>query len=267
MSYLKTSSASHLSAPSPTPSTSSTGGGKRKREDAAQSIVYSQPQETGTGSHLMTQVTYTIEHLRKEQRWLTLQEILDFLNLQQSASYEQDKQTLIATFHKKDPKNRIEYDAKTKRYRYKPKVPVRNADDLKSFLQKQKSAQGLSVKDLKDGWPSCQEGITKMEQKKEILVNRLKKDNQAKTVWINDPTLMYPMDTEFKEEWLRIQLPANPDDLRNRLIKANLKPSSAPREAKTAKAEKTKRKAARRGGKQTNTHMANILKDFSHLRK
>lgn len=78
---------------------------------------------------------------------------------------------------------------------------------------------------------------------------------------------MHDMDAEFKSEWHKIQIPANPDDLRNSLLSAGLKPSSAPREAAVAKSKEKKRKAPRRGGKQTNTHMASILKDFSHMRK
>ncbi|KAH7135577.1 hypothetical protein B0J11DRAFT_547463 [Dendryphion nanum] len=267
MSYLKTNSSSKLSAPSPTPSATSANGAKRKRETGPQT-VYSQPQETGTGIHLMTQVTYTIEYLREEKRWMTLQEITDYLNLHQTTpNYEHAVRTLQSTFRKKDPQNRIEWDPRTNKYRYKPKYDIRNADDLKSFLQKQKSAQGLPVRELKDGWTEVQEGINKMEEKKEILVKRNQKDLQAKTVWINDPSLMYPMEKEFKDAWLQISLPANPDDLRNGLIKAGLKPSSAPREAKTVKTKENRKKAARRGGKQTNTHMANLLRDFSHLRK
>lgn len=239
-----------------------------KRKYAHDNGVYSQPQETGTGIHLMTQVTYTIEYLREEKKWMTLQEITDYLNLHQTTpNYDVAVRTLQSTFRKKDPQNRIEWDPKTNKYRYKPKYDIRDADDLKSFLQRQKSAQGLPVRELKDGWADVQEGINKMEAKKEILVKRNQKDQQAKTVWINDPSLMHGMEPEFKEDWLRIPLPADPDDLRNKLIKAGLKPSSAPREAKTMKAKENKRKTARRGGKQTNTHMVNLLRDFSHLRK
>lgn len=75
------------------------------------------------------------------------------------------------------------------------------------------------------------------------------------------------MSDDFKHEWHTIQIPPNPDDLRNSLLSAGLKPSSAPREVTATKPKEKKRKAPRRGGKQTNTHMANILKDFSHMRK
>lgn len=78
---------------------------------------------------------------------------------------------------------------------------------------------------------------------------------------------MHKMDADFKNEWHKIQIPPNPDDLRNSLLAAGLKPSSAPRQVDASKPKEKKRKAPRRSGKQTNSHMTNILKDFSHLRK
>ena len=85
--------------------------------------------------------------------------------------------------------------------------------------------------------------------------------------WDNDPSLMHKMDPDFANEWHKIQIPPNPDDLRSSLMAAGLKPSSAPRQTEAKKTDKKRKKAIRRGGKQTNTHMASILKDFSHMRK
>ncbi|PSN73525.1 transcription initiation factor IIE, beta subunit [Corynespora cassiicola Philippines] len=259
MSYLKPTS-----APSPTPSNASTGASKRKRNDEGNTTVYSQPAETGTGNHVYTQLTYTIEHLRGNQKWHSFEDIMQYLNIPKGD--EQQRAQLENMFKSTNPQNRIEYSPANNKYRYKPKFDIRNADQLKGWLQNQKHAQGLSVKDLKDGWANVQEEIKGLEDRKEVLVKRNVKDNQARTVWNNDPSLMNKMDPEFQSEWHKTLLPANPDDLRSKLIQAGLKPSSAPREASNKPKEK-KRKAPRRGGKQTNTHMANILKDFSHLRK
>lgn len=263
MSFLKSSSA-NLSAPSPTPSNTSSSGAKRKRPDDAPATVYSQPTETGTGSHILTQFTYTIEHLKEEQRWFTEREILNYLHINPKDDVAHQ---LVQLFRSPNPTNRIEYNPRDGKYRYKPKYDIRDAAQLKGYLQSQKSAAGLSVKELKDGWPEAAEAINQLEKKKEILVGRHRKDNQAKTVWLNDPSLMQKMDPEFENEWHKIHLPANPDELRNKLLQAGLKPSSAPREVVASKPKEKKRKAPRRGGKQTNTHMASILKDFSHLRK
>jgi len=255
-----------MNAPSPTPSNSSTGASKRKREDVAPAtVVYSQPQETGTGSHVYTQLTYTIEFLRANQKWYSFKDIMGYLNVVEGDT--QTRSQLQSLFRSNNSANRIEYNPQTDTYRYKPKYDIRNASQLKGWLQNQKSAIGLSVKDLKDGWQNVQDEIKTLEKKQEVLVKRNQKDNLAKTVWINDPSLMHKMDDDFKSQWHSIRLPPNAEDLRNKLLTAGLKPSSAQPAPATAKSKEKKRKAPRRGGKQTNTHMANILKDFSHMRK
>jgi len=266
MSFLKASSA-RPTAPSPTPSVSSTGAVKRKRPESsdASNIVYSQPAETGTGQDIRTNLQYTREFLKSDHKWHTFDEILGYLNLPQSMIGM--VKTLKAYCRSNRDDFSIEFDPNTDKYRYRPKYPIRNAAQLKGYLQNQNSALGLSVKDLKDGWPNCYIPIDEMEKKHELLVVRNKKDGQAKTVWLNDPSLVHKMDDDFKQQWHSIPLPPNPEDLRNKLVAANLKPSSAPRKIIAAGPKEKKRKAARKGGKQTNTHMAAILKDFSHLRK
>ncbi|KAF2643550.1 transcription initiation factor IIE, beta subunit, partial [Massarina eburnea CBS 473.64] len=260
MSYLK------AAAPSPTPSNTSTGASKRKRPDDG--VVYSQPQETGTGSHIYTQLTYTITWLRDRmaegsEKWYSFKEIMDYLNIGAPSM----RQQLQQLYRSPNPTNRIAWNPKTDTYRYKPKYDIRNAAQLKGFLQNQKSAQGLSVKDLKDGWPTVHEDLKPIEAKGDVLVKRNLKDHMAKTVWDNDKSLVNPMDADFANEWHKINIPPNPDDLRNSLLAAGLKPSSAPRQAEAKKTDKKKKKVPRRGGKQTNAHMQGILKDFSHMRK
>lgn len=266
MSFLKANPA-RPTAPSPTPSVSSTSAVKRKRPDPGDpnSIVFSQPAETGTGHDIRTNLQYIREFLKSDHKWHTFEELLGYLNLPQSMA---GMLPAIKSYCKQNRNDfQIEYDANTDKYRYRPKYPIRNAAQLKGFLQNQKSALGLSVKDLKDGWPNCNIPIDELEKKHELLVVRNKKDGQPKTVWLNDPSLVHKMDDDFKQQWHSIPLPANPDDLRNKLVAADLKPSSAPRKIIAAGPKEKKRKAARKGGKQTNTHMAAILKDFSHLRK
>jgi transcription initiation factor TFIIE subunit beta len=267
MSFLKSGSAPRgVNVPSPTPSTSSNNGGKRKRpaDDVTPSTIYSQPRETGTGNHVFTQVTYAVEHLKANQdRWISFQEITDYLNI---PSHDTLTRQQLQSIFQLPNHSKIEWGGKDK-YRYRPRYNVRNAEELKGYLQNQKSAQGLAVRDLKDGWPNAADAIAEMEKKKELLVTHNKKDGSARTVWINDPTLMHKVDPDFQNEWHKIQLPPNPDDLRTKLVAAGLKPSSAPREALATKPKEKKKKAPRRGGKQTNTHMTNILKDYSHKRK
>ncbi|KAF1969513.1 transcription initiation factor IIE, beta subunit [Bimuria novae-zelandiae CBS 107.79] len=264
MASLKASSLAP-NAPSPTPSNTSANGTKRKRPEGSGGVVFSQPKDTAMRNHEMTQLTYAIEHLQeKPDMWFTFKEIMDYLNINTNDGLCKRLKTY---FDHNNPSSKIEYDPATKKYRYKPKYNIRNNAELRQYLQNQKSAQGLSVKDLKDGWPTVQDDLRILEQRKQILVRHNTKDMNARTVWDNDPTLMHVVDPEFKNEWHQIMIPAGQDDLRKTLLAAGLKPSSAPRVATTSKPKETKRKSARRGGKQTNTHMGGILKDFSHLRR
>jgi len=264
MSFLKANSASRMNAPSPTPSNSSANGAKRKRpDDGARPVVYSQPQDTGTGEHVLTRYTYAIDYLREHpNKWMTFDSIMNFLN---AAQGDPQREELRRMFRSDLETNRISWNSANETYRYKPKLQIRNASQLKGFFQMQKSAMGLPIRDLKDGWAMVADDIKTMEDKKEVLVKRTK-DGVAKTVWNNDPSLMYPMDPEFLNEWHKVAIPATSEELRTTLLNVGLSAASAPRQIITGPKEKKKRQM-RRGGKQTNTHMAHILKDFSGMRK
>ncbi|KAH3919217.1 hypothetical protein HBI56_101300 [Parastagonospora nodorum] len=264
MSFLKANSASRVNAPSPTPSNTSANGAKRKRPaEGAAAVVYSQPIDQGTGEHVYTRFTYTVNHLRDKNKWLPFDEIMNFLGVKVGDPQREQLRTL---FRSESDGNRIMWNSANDTYRYKPKLDIRNPAQLKGYLQNQKSAQGLSIKDLKDGWATVADDIKGMEDKKEVLVKRAK-DGVAKIVWDNDPSLMHPMDPEFMNEWHKIAIPANPDDLRATLMNVGLHAASAPRQINGGGPKQKKKRAARRGGKQTNTHMMHILKDFSGMRK
>jgi transcription initiation factor TFIIE subunit beta len=184
MSFLKANSATRTSAPSPTPSNASGSGSKRKRPEESSAVVYSQPQETGTGSHIYTQLTYAIEFLRQNQKWMTFKEIMEYLNVKDNDPTS--RQHLTTLFRSNNPQNRISYNYKDNTYRYKPKFDIRNTAQLKGYFQKQKSSQGLSVKELKDGWANVHEDLKELEAKKEVLVKRNLKDQAARTVCVHD---------------------------------------------------------------------------------
>ncbi|KAF2841975.1 transcription initiation factor IIE subunit beta [Patellaria atrata CBS 101060] len=255
------------SAPSPTPSNSSNmGGTKRKRPDI--NITYSQPMLTGTGESLLSKVHYALRYLQDKGTWLSFQEILNycFANGEITDNVRHAFKRVI-TSH-----DRVEYDPAANKgkgaYRFKPKHNVRNADELRAYLQKRPNAQGISVKELKEGWPDAVKSIDLLEKRGELLVTRMKKDNAPKMVWQNDPTLTYNIEPEFKNAWHSIQLPANMDELRSKLEAAGLKPTSASKDPNAVvKPKEKKRKTTRKSGKQTNVHMVGILRDYSHKRK
>lgn len=255
MSFLK----KPMAAPSPTPSNAST----TKRKRPTEPVVFSQPQDSGTGEHVYTRLTYTIDYLRQNQRWHTFEELMAYLNVPEG---DIQREQLRMYFRSDNSTSRIAYNAANDTYRYKPKLDIRNPAQLKGYLQTQKSAQGLSIKELKDGWATVADDIKAMEEKKEVLVKHTK-DGIPKTVWGNDPSLMHTIDPDFVGMWHKIGIPANPDDLRNTLASVGLKPATMARIPVDAGPKQKKKRAARRGGKITNTHMAGSLMDFSAMRR
>lgn len=267
LSQKRTLPAQVISKPSPTPSTSSVTSKpelKRKRPEPT-NVVYSQPADTSTGENIMTQVTYALEYLKSKDKAITFGDILSYLSLMHS---DETWRRTLEQILKNHPK--IEYDKAGLNgkgaFRFRPPHNVRSADELRAFLQRQPTAQGIHVKDLKDGWPGAFDAIAELEGKGQLLVTRNKKEQTPKMVWPNDPSLKYDVEPEFQNLWQKIRLPANSADLRKELVDSGLTPTSAVK-APVMKAKEKKKKVARKGGKTTNTHMANVLKDYSHFRR
>ena len=237
---------------------------KRKRPD--QNVIYSQPADTGTGRNTMTQVIYAVEYLKTKNTPQTLTDIFSYLSVNHmSDSYKRTLGTILMNHDK------VEYDRKKDggegTFRFRPVHDIRSRETLLRHLQSQRSAQGLSVRELRDGWPGAEAVIDDLEIEGKLLVTRNKKDNHAKMVWIDDPSLFYPIDDDFKTMWQKIRLP-EPRALADELEKAGLTPANKSRNAnKAVKPEVKKTKKPRRGGKTTNTHMSGVLRDYSHLKK
>jgi len=265
------------SAPSPAPSNASNAsrneskGTKRKAEP--QNVVYSQPAATGYGTEAFTQVTYVIEFLKKKDEAKTFREILEYLS---QVHVEQQKKQLIYNILRKHDRVRHIPDHQSKAWDsgtfiHRPIIAVRSKKDLIAYLQAKPDAQGVSVKDLKDGWPDCEDAIDELEAGHKILVTRTKKDNHARMVWSNDPSLVHPIDHEFQVMWRREgqELPSV-DELVRKLMEAGQKPASedpSKRVKPPPKPKEKKKKAPRKGGRTTNTHMEHLLKDYSHLKR
>jgi transcription initiation factor TFIIE subunit beta len=280
----RTAAAPRTAAPSPAPSvasqppppppsslstTAAASERKRKRPDAAANVVYSQPADTGTGRNIMTQVSYAVDYLKSKDAPQNLAQIVSYLSL-----HSDDSRQTIAHILKQH--ERVEHiaDKASRRwdagtYRFRPLHDIRSADDLLRFLQKRATAQGLSVKELKDGWPGAEEAIDLLEKRNQILVTRNKKDNHAKMVWANDASLMQKVDPQFQTLWFKATLPSK-EDLPRELDKLGLKPTStdpSTRVVAPLATKQKKQKKPRKGGRTTNTHMTDILRDYSSLKK
>ncbi|KAL8841651.1 MAG: hypothetical protein Q9170_000865 [Blastenia crenularia] len=258
--------------PKPTPSPTPSQGAnipkndlKRKRPELPE-IPYSQPRDTGIGMHIMTQITYAIEYLKNKDTPQSLSDILSYLSMQTREDNYKNNIEKILMRHDK-----INYHPKSEEspplFSFRPAHNIRSSEDLLRHLQSQHTAQGVSVKELRDGWPDAEDAITQLEMEGKLLVTRNKKDNHARMVWPNDPSLGFEIDEEFQNLWHRIKLP-EPGALADELEREGLTPANKHRLIKKPMKvqEKAKRKP-RSGGKTTNVHMAGILKDYSHLKK
>ncbi|RMZ82525.1 hypothetical protein DV737_g2035, partial [Chaetothyriales sp. CBS 132003] len=170
------------------------------------------------------------------------------------------------TFWTKNKHNKISYNPATNTYRFRPQYPIASGDDLVDYFRRQKTANALQVKDLKEGWPEAENDIDSMEKEHKVLVERNKKDGKPRLVWADDPELYAPLDQEFRDMWLKIALPS-PEDTIKELARIGHRSAGQVKDAKKAVAATSMKKARKsRGFKQTNTHMAHLFKDFSGKR-
>lgn len=259
-------SASSSQAPSSTPTPAPGVDPKKKRHDV--DIVYSQPANTGTGKDIMTQVLFAVEHMKNKAVPLKFSDIVSYLSLQQRANdqgYIQALQSILQVHEK------VEFDPKGAKgegtFAFRPPHNVRSPEQLLQKLQSQSTGAGMSVRELREGWPGAEEAINKLETEGKLLVTRNKKDNHAKMVWINDPSLIQPFDEEFRNIWEKIKIP-DQQAVKEELEKAGITPTSKNKVVKPRpRVDSRKPKKPRRSGKTTNTHMMGVLRDYSHLKR
>ncbi|KAK3333569.1 hypothetical protein B0T19DRAFT_382376 [Cercophora scortea] len=274
-----------LAPPSPSPSIGSTTsaaagvGTPRKDRDtpgaaSSHAVVYSQPANTGTGDSIIAQMAYAVTWLRTKDEPQTYMDVLGYLSGTNRAEHE--KEFFVDQMRRHPQIQWIpdpalsEQTWQTGTYMHRPKIPnVRTKTQLLAHLQRKTDSSGVDVKDLKDGWPDCERALAELEDEHKILVVRAKKDGQARMVWLDDPSLFHPVDPELKLMWAKVEVPS-PDNIVQRLIAAQQKPTSEDPRLKllqAPKVEKKKKRTQRRTGKSTNTHMEHLLKDYSHMKR
>ena len=268
---------STLAPPSPSPSATSdtnTPTAKRKR-DAPAGETWSQPQLTGYGAEVKTQMTFAVDYLKKKGEPKTVTDIIDFLSL--NSYHDEHKRELVEGLRGhprvdwKPDASLSEQTWKTGTYEHRPIIPnVKDATSLLAHLQKKTDASGVSVRDLKDGWPDCEDTLASMERAHKVLVVRTKKDNFPRFVWPNDASLHHSVEPEFQSMWHRVPIPSL-DDMHRKLTGAGLKPTSEdPHKANLglpAKQKQQKKRSGKRLGKATNVHMQHLMNDYSNLRR
>jgi transcription initiation factor TFIIE subunit beta len=246
------------------PSTSTTADASKRTHDDAFNGPPIGP--VGSGQELLTQVHYAIDKLKSNKL-----EAMAFDDLISYLSLPNDAQRRVPVIKRAlQDSDRVEFIPKSRSgngkecFRYRPKHPVTNAEELKNYLAGQTTAQGILVKELKDGWPDCISAINELEKQHFLLATRNKKDNTPKMVWPDSPSYHTYISDDFREFWAKTKLPATETEIRNELEKAGITPTSQVKEVNNNnRMKKDRKRPVRRGGKTTNNHMLGILKDYT----
>ncbi|KAK2463197.1 hypothetical protein APHAL10511_004852 [Amanita phalloides] len=227
---------------------------KKKRPKS--NIVYSQPADTGTGTHVNTQLVYAVDHLKSTHNPMRLQDLAIVTN----TPLDTDS-VLLERFRSHD---RVQYDPKTDLYSYKHEFNFRNKAALLTEIQRQtRKGGGISVRVLKESWKEAPQAIEELEKEGEVLVTRTVKDGQLRMVFWNEvkPTEEeggVAVETEFHDLWHSLKVP-NEVDLLKQLASEGLQATAA--EAPMPKAPTTKKKGKRGGAPRqrpvriTNVHL------------
>lgn len=232
------------------------GSSKRLLQPESPAELYKRQKIThnnASGSHLSTQLHLAVEYIKEQDHPVSIAELQSMLAVD-------IEHTLLPLLKEID---RVKFTGRT--FEYVSLHNIKSADDLLEFLRKQTTSKGISVKELKDGWSGCVQAIDKLEAENKILVLRNKKENAPRLVWANAGGELGTISDEFKDMWVNVKLP-DPDSLYQKLIDQGLKPTGADPALlnKQPQQQEKKQKKARRG-KITNTHMKDILKDYSQL--
>lgn len=225
---------------------------KRKKTTPA-AMAYAQAAATSAaGRHLNTQVVDAVEYIKRADKAVPFEDVARYL----STSID----TLLPRLMNID---RIQINMSQKTAQYVSVFGIYTKEDLLTFLRRQETYQGISVKQLKDGWNGCLPAIEELEQNQEIIVIRTKKENTPRFVWANTGGALGGIDAEFMDIWSKVKVPEAPD-LPSKLEEAGLKPTSVdPATIKSNKKTAGERKQKKpRRGKITNTHLGSLLKDY-----
>lgn len=218
---------------------------------------------SAAGSDARTNVVYATDRLKEKfPASIPSPELIAFVLPAHKRNDEQAVK-LLKTLLNVNPK--VVFDPVTDSYTFKPLHNISSADDLMRYLQGQETAMGIQVRELKDGWPNVEETIDKLENEHKLLVTRNKKDNHPRMVWADDPTLIAPLDQDFKDIWAQIPLPTVEDTI-TQLTKMNYKSTGAPARQDVGPKVEKKKKKVRRGVKVTNVHMQGLFRDYSNQR-
>jgi len=142
---------------------------------------------------------------------------------------------------------------------YQARTPEQLLHEIRS---KGRDGGGLSVKQLKEGFPEVVTHIEELEKQGHVLVTRAAKDNQPKHVFWNEITLEQGgkvVDEEFRKLWDSLNNPVEADLLKS-LERDGLQ-ATASEALPVRQLPKTKSKRTKTGPRRVqvaNTHVADV---------
>lgn len=239
-----------------------------------------QPPLTGYGNDVKTQLTFALSRLRtKLGEPQTLQALFEYLGM--CDSMEEQKAELMDAL--KDHE-RVHWEPQLLlagrpwecgTLTYNPVIPdVKDGPSLLDFLLRSEVSLGVAVKDIRDGWPDCDETLKELENNHEIFIFRNRKYNLPQRVFI-DKFPHYAVQPELREKWLNTKLP-DKEEIDSKLEEMGEKPSKQENEGSTTilpmlKPQRPRRRPERQTKKKnkrllTNPHMQHLLLDYSDRR-
>jgi len=172
--------------------------------------VYSQPKNTGAGTHETTQLFSAIEALKRQQGPVRLEDLALSNNL---ASLLDQNGSLFQRFKTNE---RVQYDPKVNLWSYKPDYDIRKSSDIVDVLRTrflEGTKPMMKVADLRDSYPDARGGLEELAkhrpaEDREVLVVRNKDASIKYAVW--NPTKgeeVRRVDEEFRTLWAAQKVP------------------------------------------------------------
>ncbi|CAO3704006.1 unnamed protein product [Rhizopus stolonifer] len=184
-------------------------GAKRKKK----STVYSQPANTGTGQHAMSQLYTVIQFLKDNDHPQFVVSI--------ASRTKVDIAKNPALWEKLVHNEKIEYDSVNNVFSYKPTYQIKSKEDLLTLLVTKKKEGGMDYKDLKDSYSKLGSAVEELAGEGVILVVR-NKDGNPRVLFYNEAQYNTSIDADFKKMWSEISIP-DETDLPKALEEAGLK--------------------------------------------
>ncbi|KAL6949851.1 hypothetical protein ACO0QE_000514 [Hanseniaspora vineae] len=245
----------------------------------ASSLSSSQSGPGLSGTHLSTKLLLATEYIQDRGGPVSIAQIESYLSLKPESPEANNVIQLLKNI------NKIKFDPEAKTLQYVSIYDIHTAEDLIELLRKQPVFKGISVKELKDGWPKCNEVLDDLEKRGRVLVLRTKKDGTARYVWYNSykmpekirGNIVKNLDEnnprpyqqfiaeDFRSMWEDVKLPSRAD-IPRKLTDLGLKPASVDPASVIKKGTITRvevKRRKQRKSKITNTHMTGMLKDYS----